>query len=76
MMMNIFYQLLKRVISVYFLPWLNSILSSNYFKLHKHCGIRKILVKAFGSFCLDQQFDLIPRFSQLKHFENFSNVTQ
>lgn len=76
MMMNILYQLLKRIISVDFLPWLNFILSSNYFKLHKCCGIRKTLVKAFGSFCLDQQFDLISRFYQLKHFENFSNMTQ
>lgn len=74
--MDILYQLLKRVTSVHLLPWLNSILSSRYPELHKCRGIRKTLVKASRRFRLVQQFDQIPCFSQLKHFENFSSMTQ
>ena len=76
MMVNILYQFLKELTGIHLLSWFNSILSSSYPELHKRRRIRKTLVEASGYFCLDQQFDQIARFSQLKHFGYFSGMIQ
>lgn len=76
MMIDILQQFLKRVTYIYLLLCFNLILHFSYLKLDKCYRIKKILVKIFRHICLDQQFDQISHFSQLKHFRNFSDMTQ
>lgn len=76
MIVDILHQLLKNVISVHLLIWLNDIISNSCSEMRKQLDIKKTLEKAPGRVCLDHPFYLIPLFAYLKYFKDYSRIIQ
>ncbi len=76
-MLDILYQLLKRVVSsTHMLQWLKTIIRAKFKRARVKAGITKSYQQANRMVLLDQCFCAIPFYPTLKIFKEYSKVKQ
>ena len=77
MMLNILYQLLKRVVdSMHILQWLKTIIGAKFKGACVNAGTTKSLQTANETIFLDQYFYTVPFYPTLKIFKEYNKMIQ